>query len=136
MVSIFRVLVSLTIIIQVLIYVFAFIQFPSVNAEEIRVLGWNKYGASITFPYWFWTAVAIFWVFVSIRMLYFDKWTRITYLWLVILVTLLAPFMGLYVRTGVDLFLDQAITLLDGAVLVFCYFTSISQNFNETKTSN
>jgi magnesium-transporting ATPase (P-type) len=131
MIKIFRAAVILSYVLFVVYMVKPYVDTSFHDEETLKILSLNGYGAVISLSAWTdWIFLGI-WFVLAVGMYLFNPIARLVYLLMVVIFTLLGPFFGIYVGTGTELALFQAIAYLDGAILTMAYLTSLSKKFKK-----
>ena len=126
---IFQVIVVGGLAMQILWFFFPYTWVYLYSGEELDLLSWHGYGAYIdingSIPY----AILFAYIIVSVGLVSFMKWARITFLLLTIASVLSAPLWGFSVSPGLDGIFGNLLVLADGAILTMMYLTGISGLF-------
>jgi hypothetical protein len=131
MITLYRALVIISTTSYLLFIGIGYVDSSFLSKEELDILSWGGYGASIQMPAFLHWALVASWVPLAFGMYLFKPLARKLYLWLVIIFILANPFFGLFVATGYEYMLYHISTFLDGAILVMAYYTSISNEFSK-----
>jgi len=103
---------------------------------EIDFLSNNGAEAVVVMPEIVWHLFMLSWVASSIGLFFFINFARKAFIALVIFTALLNPFLGWQVFSPFDAAVVSILNMIDGALIVMAYFTSISVNFNKHLTSS
>lgn len=132
MISIFRGLIITNVILYTALIILPYIDSAWLSEKELDVLSYSGYGAYYTFPSFILWGIFVVWVLSMLGLIYFYDLARKVFLWWLILTSLLTIGSGLDTRTALQAFLANVSTLLDGAIIVMAYFTSV-ENYFKTK---
>jgi len=135
MINIFRALIIISTLSYAAFACVGFVDTPYLSEKELDILSWSGHEAFIELPLIINWAIIIVWLPLAIGMYYFNPLSRLLYLSLSIISTITYPLFGIVVATGYEFMFLQITTVLDGAILVMAYFTSISENFKRHNKS-
>ncbi len=131
MAKIFRILILASISIYLFALFLPYIDYSYLDQKEIDVLTWHNYGSIIPVPNWFAWVMFCLTLLLSIGLYFYINFARLVYVWMVVLMILISPFMGLSTNTGLQVLFAQLLNVLDGAILAIAYLTNVSERFKQ-----
>jgi hypothetical protein len=124
----FRAVVGLNVLIDIVSVIAIFTLAPALPPE---LESWMSQQADT--PYgafeWIVTALAAAYVVATIGLFFFARWSRAVYAVTAIAVMISTLFAGPSVATALDNFSNEAVLLLDGAIIALAYFSNVRHHF-------
>jgi len=125
----FRGLIIVSTTLYVVYWFLPFFDWRWYSPEVLELRSVSGFDAKIVLPSLVDYLLLAAWLLAAIGMYFFKAPARSLFLWLYIVMTLVDPFRGTSVFTGVDLLLFSLSTLMDGAILAIAYLTSVGRLF-------
>jgi hypothetical protein len=79
-------------------------------------------------PYYF-IVYAVLYVASRIGLIFFKKWARVSFLFIVLLGVTSSPFLGVSVQASFESLLGYVVVLSDGAILALIYFSKLADEY-------
>ena len=130
--KIFRALVITTTLFYIAYYFMPYIDYLWLKDDEIVFLSSNGAKALVVIPDFILHAIFTLWVITAIGLYLYKPIAKKLFLGLVIFTTLLNLLSGYAALSPIEVFLLDTSNMIDGALLVFIYFTSISAKFERS----
>ena len=103
---------------------------------EIDFLSNNGAQAVVVIPDIAYHFLMLSWVASSIGMFFYINLARKAFALILIFTVLLSPFLGWLVFSPIESTIVSILNIIDGALIVMAYFTSISLNFEKHLTNS
>jgi len=126
---IFKSLIVLSVTLYVIFYFIPYFHHFWLNEPEIHFWKNNGAQATLILPDFIFHLLMIAWVLTSIGIFYYNKIARSCFLLLIIATTLMTPFLGWSIYTSIESTIIVSLNMIDGALIVMAYLTSISHEF-------
>jgi hypothetical protein len=130
----FRGLVVVSTALYLVFWFLPFIDWRWYSPEVLELRGMSGFDAKLVWPIFVDYLLLAAWLLAAIGMYFFRASARSLFLWLYIITTLVDPFRGTSVFTGVDVMLFSLSTVMDGAVIAIAYLTSVERLFVQRAT--
>jgi len=127
----FRVLVLVSVALYVGWFFFPFLESRFYSRELIELKRWAGLGASLdwrlltAFAYGSLLAYGV----IGIGLVYFKRWARTGFLWLIIFLELSCFTFGVNILTEAEIVYLQLLNIIDGFILAIVYFSRLSEEF-------
>ena len=128
--KLFNSIVIVALILTVIYWVMPSIDKYWLSDEELDLLsanGWGSVFPNSSFIYW---PLLAYWVIVSLGLLKRIKIARTLYAIGIVIFSIASFMWGFSVLTPIEAGMSNILSLLDGAILVMAFLTSISNEFN------
>ena len=109
-----------------------YIDYLWLKDDEIIFLSSNGAKALVVLPDLILYTLLALWVITALGLYFYNPIAKKVFLGLVIFSTLLNLFSGYMALSPIEVFLLDTSNMIDGALLVFIYFTSISIKFERS----
>jgi hypothetical protein len=101
------------------------------SSETVSIRQQSGYGATFAGWPWFPWLFLLMWLIASIGLVFFQNWARTLFAALYVLVLLLRLVQGTIVHLPVEGFLNQFVSLADGAILALAFTEPITSCFKQ-----
>lgn len=129
--SIFRNLVLLSVALYAVWFCIPYFSVNLYSPETLDAISWAGSDALLSFDSL--AIVAFLFLFLyaitSVGLIYFKPWARISFLLLTLSSILTTPLFGIVVLPAIESSIFQVVNILDGVLIAFMYFTSVSNEF-------
>ena len=127
--SIFRSLVVLSYVTYAVFFFIPYFDAYIYEQNTMLALTWNGYGAVIPFNTFSIYLMLAAYSVITIGLFFFYSWARLSFLVITAVSVALVGLQGIAVIPPMDGLLVYITNLIDGALIVFMYLTSISNRF-------
>ncbi len=125
----FRALVVISTLIYLVYWFLPFVDWRWYSLDVLELRELSGIGAQLLLPLAVEYILFAAWILAAVGMYFFKAIARSAFLWLYIVSTLMEPFLGVVVLTGLDSVLSSLSTVLDGAIIAIAYLTSVERQF-------
>ena len=126
---IFRLIVIAAFLLQIVLFYLPYTWVYVYEGDALNLLSWSGYGASIDpngpVPYFILAAYGA----ASAGLVLFQRWARPAFIVLTAANLISSPLWGMVVTTPLAAPLGYLVAMADGAIIVLCYLTSLSEAF-------
>ncbi len=129
--GIFRAIVVLALLLQLVWFYLPYTWVYLYEGDALNLLQWSGYGASIDLygpiPY----VVLGAYTAVLVGLALFQTWARPAFVILIVASVLTTPLWGISVVSPVGGAVGYVVSLADGAIITLAYFTTLSRDFDK-----
>ena len=132
--KLFRTLIITSVVLYLAFHTMPYLDYTSLTENELDLLSWGGYNSTIPGEPYTSYAIAIIWLCISISLFFYINIARLLFAIMLIFTAILSPFTGYAVYTAIGNTIVSILEMIDGALLIMMYFTSVSTKF--TKAPN
>jgi len=127
--NIFRSLLVISGVLYVAFYFMPQFDYLWLDAESIMFLSNNGANAILALPAMAWDVIFLLWLLCIGGMYFYVNMARRVFAMLLVVSIALTPFNGYVAYSPIEYSLVAALDIIDGALVVIAFFTSVSQEF-------